>query len=64
MPATITTAIMGVTNAVLQLVIAFGVTVSDAQNAAITGVVNAILVAVAVLWDQRRKPTPTPIVAK
>ena len=44
-------AILGVVNAVLALLLAFGIEVSDAQQLAITGIVNAVLVAGAVLLD-------------
>lgn len=53
--ATVTTAIMGLVNAALQLLIAFGVSVSDAQNAAITAFVNALLIACAVGFDLYHK---------
>ena len=36
-------AITGVVNTVLQLVVSFGVPITDSQNAAITGLVNALL---------------------
>lgn len=38
------TAISGVVNTTLQLVVSFGVSITDSQNAAITGLVNAVLV--------------------
>lgn len=44
MNATLPALILGFVNAVLQMVVAFGVTISDQQNAAITAVVNAALV--------------------
>jgi len=56
---TITTAIMGLVNACLQLVVAFGVNISDAQNAAITTFVNALLIVGALVWDYAHKnPVP------
>lgn len=36
-------AITGVVNTVLQLVVTFGVNITPSQNAAITGLVNALL---------------------
>ena len=46
-----TAAILGLVNAALALLLAFGVEVTDAQQAAITGGVNAVLVAVAAWKD-------------
>jgi hypothetical protein len=50
---TYTAAILGLVNAALQLVIAFGVSISDAQNVAITTFVNAGLVVVALVLDRK-----------
>jgi hypothetical protein len=62
--ATYTAAITGLVNAALQLVIAFGVSITDAQNAAITVFVNAALVVVALVLDHKTTvtspPTPKP----
>lgn len=46
-----TAAILGAVNAVLALLLAFGVDVSSEQQAAITGIVNALLVLGAALLD-------------
>ena len=59
-------AVMGVVNAVLALLLAFGVNVTEAQTAAIVGAVNALLVLAGFLWDMRTKknaaaaPSTTP----
>jgi len=59
--STITAAVMGLVNAALQLLIAFGVTISDSQNVAITAFVNALLVIVALVLDKKTTlTTPTP----
>lgn len=47
-----TAAVLGLVNAALALLLAFGVEVTDAQQAAITGGVNAVLV----LWAAWRDP--------
>jgi hypothetical protein len=44
-------AILGVVNSALALLLAFGVSVSDAQQVAIVGIVNAVLVLVAAWRD-------------
>jgi hypothetical protein len=61
-PMTLPAAIIGVVNALLVLVAAFGVTISQAQQAAVTVFANALLVAGAVIYDywRRRKPTTPP----
>lgn len=46
-------AIIGLTNALLALVIAFGIEVTQAQQAGITGVVNAVLVLTFALIDPK-----------
>jgi hypothetical protein len=51
---TLTAAIMAVVNAVLSLVINFGVNLTDAQRASIVGVVNAVLIFGAIGYDQWR----------
>lgn len=48
-----TAAVLGLVNAALALLLAFGVQVSDAQQAAIVGGVNAVLVA----WAAYRDPS-------
>lgn len=48
-------ALLGVVNAVLALLLAFGIDVSPEQQAAVTGIVNAILVA-AVAWHDPTVP--------
>jgi hypothetical protein len=48
-----TAAILGVVNAALALLLAFGINVSEAQQAGITGGVNAVLVAAAVFLDPK-----------
>ena len=59
--STITAAVMGLVNAALQLLIAFGVSISDTQNVAITAFVNALLVIVALVLDKKTTlTTPTP----
>lgn len=64
MQATISAAVLGLANAVLQTVAAFGVSLSDNQNAAITGLLNAVLVFGFLAWDLYRKtpaaPSPPP----
>lgn len=60
MTATISAAVLGLTNAILQVVISFGVNVSDTQNAAITALVNALLVFSALVWELRSKRSPVP----
>ncbi len=50
---------IAVLNAVLQLVVSFGVTISDGQTAAITSLVNAILLGwVALTYKQSAKRIP------
>lgn len=44
-------AIVGAVNAVLALLLAFGVSVSDGQQLAIVGAVNAALILIAALRD-------------
>lgn len=46
-----TAAILGVVNAALALLLAFGVDVTQEQQAAITGGVNAALILAAALFD-------------
>lgn len=46
-----TAAIMGVVNAVLFALLAFGVSISDTQQLAVTGLANALLILGAVLFD-------------
>ena len=48
-----TAAILTVVNAALALLLAFGVDVSQDQQAAITGIVNAVLLLGAVWFDQK-----------
>lgn len=48
-----TAAIMGLVNAVLYALLAFGVALSDGQQLAITGLANALLVLAAVLLDPK-----------
>lgn len=43
-------ALVGLTNATLQLVVSFGVNVSTNQDAAITVMVNSFLVLLALVW--------------
>jgi len=58
---TYTAAVMGLVNAALQLVIAFGVSITDTQNVAITAFANAVLVIVALVLDKKTTlTTPTP----
>lgn len=58
---TYTAAAMGLLNAALQLLIAFGISISDAQNVAITAFVNALLVIVALVLDRKTTlTTPSP----
>ncbi len=58
----VSAAIVGVVNTLLQLVVSFGVSVTDSQNAAITGLVNSLLVLAGVVEHYRirngAKPTP------
>ena len=51
----ISAAILGLTNTVLQLVVSFGVSITAAQNAAITGLVNSVLVLGALVEHYRIK---------
>lgn len=44
MNVALSAALVAVLNTALQLVVSFGVNLSDTQNAAITGLVNALLV--------------------
>lgn len=50
MSKTKSAAILGAVNAGMAAVLAFGVNVSDAQQLAITGVVNAVLILIAA-WN-------------
>lgn len=59
MQATVSAAVLGLANAVLQTVAAFGVSLSDNQNAAITGLLNAALVFGFLAYDLYHK-TPAP----
>ena len=59
-PVTIPAAILAAVNALLVLVAAFGVTISQAQQAAVTVFVNALLVLGALLYDWRRRPKAPP----
>lgn len=59
MQATISAAVLGLSNAILQTVAAFGVSLSDNQNAAITGLLNAFLVFGFLAWDlYHQQPGP------
>jgi len=58
----ISAAILGLTNTVLQLVVSFGVSITDAQNAAITGLVNSVLVLGALVEHYRIKNGAKPSV--
>jgi len=51
----VSAAIFGVVNTTLQLVVSFGVSITDSQNAAITGLVNSVLVLVGVVEHFRIK---------
>lgn len=51
----VSVALASVVNTALQLVVSFGVTITDSQNAAITGLVNSILVLLGVLEHYRIK---------
>lgn len=58
---TYTAAIMGLLNAGLQLLISFGISISDAQNVALTAFVNAVLVVVALVLERKTNVlTPSP----
>ncbi len=46
-------AILGVVNAALALLLAFGVDISDSQNVAVVGAVNALLVLVSAWRDPK-----------
>ena len=46
-----TAAVLALTNALLAVLLAFGVHLSTDQRVAITGAVNAVLVAAAAFWD-------------
>lgn len=48
-----TAAILGATNAVLALLLAFGFDITNEQQAAITGIANALLVLGAALLDPK-----------
>jgi len=48
-------AALGLLNAVLQLVVAFGVNITDPQNAAITAVVNGVFVVGSLVLALRKK---------
>lgn len=70
MQATISAAVLGLANAVLQAIAAFGVSLTDNQNAAITGLLNAALVFGFLAWELYHKtpappapppPPPTPV---
>jgi hypothetical protein len=59
--AAITAAAMGLLNALLQVLIAFGISISDAQNVAITAFANALLVVVALVLERKTNVlTPSP----
>ena len=60
---TLPVAIVGFVNAVLGLLLAFGVNVTEAQTAAIGIVVNAALILGGLLWDYRQKLRAAPAVA-
>jgi hypothetical protein len=60
MPPALHAALVALVNASLQVVVAFGVSVSDAQNVAITAVTNSLLVVLSVLAANRRPPSPKP----
>lgn len=51
-------AVVGLANAIMQAVSAFGVHMSDSQNAAVTAVVNATLIVFSVLFIQSTDPKP------
>jgi hypothetical protein len=51
-PVSLTTAVVGLVNAVLALLLAFGVSITQGQTAAIVTVVNALLIVGAVVYDQ------------
>lgn len=58
---TITAAVMGLLNALLQVLIAFGISITDAQNVAITAFANALLVVVALVLERKTNVlTPSP----
>ena len=58
MTATISAAVLGLVNAALQVVVAFGVNLTDNQNAAITALVNAVLIVSALVYELVRKQSP------
>ena len=51
-PVTIGAAITGAVTAVLALLVAFGVTLTDEQQAAILGFVSAALILASLLWQR------------
>ena len=52
-------AVTGVLNTALQLVVSFGVNITDSQNAAITGLVNSVIVLVGIVEHFRIKANGT-----
>ena len=57
---TLTAAAVAFINAVLSLVTNFGVSLTDNQKAAITGLVNAGIVLGTLVWDYKSKRTMSP----
>lgn len=57
-PAAFSAAVLVLVNAVLIALVAFGVTMSEAQTAAVMGLANALLAVVLMVWT-RGKVTPT-----
>jgi hypothetical protein len=51
-------AVVALANAAMQLVVSFGVSLTDAQNAAITGLVNALLLVGALFVHTGSTPPP------
>lgn len=49
------TAIIGVVNTALAALIAFGVSLSEAQTTTVVALVNAVLVLAGMLWQSRKK---------
>lgn len=59
MNVAVSAAVLGVVNTLLQLIVSFGVNITDAQNAAITGLVNSVLVLAAIVEHYRIKANGT-----
>lgn len=53
-PVAIGASIVGVVNAVLVLLVAFGVELSPEQTAAVMGVANAVVVTATAIWTRAR----------